>query len=56
MAAVDDERFDDGVHEVPAYAVGKVGNGIGRQIELESGRNETEIASIERVEKGSMGM
>jgi hypothetical protein len=50
MAAAGDEKFDDGIHGLPAQAVGNAGNGIDRQIELESGRNGVELADIERVE------
>jgi hypothetical protein len=51
MAAVGEEKFDGGIDDRPAQDVSKVGNGVGRQIELESGHNETEIASIEKVER-----
>lgn len=51
MAAVDKKIFDDSIHDIPAQTVSKMGNGTGWQAELEPGPNETELASIERVER-----
>jgi hypothetical protein len=51
MAAVTDKELDNRVHEVQSPSAGKVQNVFGRQAELESSYNGSELASILRVEK-----
>ena len=51
MAAVMDKEFNSGIHEGPSRTVGKGEDVMVRQTELESGHHESELASIEIVER-----
>ena len=51
MAAVTDKEIDDRVHNMPSPTGRKGQNVFGGQAELESSYQESELASIERVER-----